>query len=293
MAVTGVGPALAIDGPLPAPPAYNLFTVARPVSEEIGADGQALERWRNGVTLRGYPPALPEGFDPCSTGTFRVKGEGDVAPLPRFLPFTASLAEACTGMGVGPWAEFQARANAALTATEAYALERQLAQGDPIPTNPYLGDSHLTILGGGAVTPQVGLSYLEDAIAATGRAGVIHATPSVAAAWSALGYTVERVGGGNQGGSLRTVGNWTPVIVGYGYVGTDPASGATPAAGQSWAFATGPVVYGRSNELIPVPDTIREATDRELNDVVYRAERDLLAAWDGVLQAGILVDWTP
>lgn len=293
MSITGVGPALAVEGPLPAPPAYNIFTVAQALSANLTPDGDLLERWRNGISLRAYPPGVPTGFDPCSTGTFRTKDEGEPAPISAFLPFTAYVADFCSALGLGPWPEFQARTNAVLTATEAFALERQLAQGDPMNDNPFLGDANMVEVGpGGALNPGAALAYLEQAIAGTGRAGVIHATPAIAAAWSALGYTLERVAGGVAGGSLRTVGNWTPVIVGSGYTGTDPVADDSPGAGWGWAFATGPIVYGRSAELMPVPETEREALDRTNNDVVYRAERDMLVAWDTVLQAGVLVDWS-
>lgn len=292
MSATGVGPAVAVEGPLPAAHAYNLTTVATPVGPVLDGEGVDLERWRNGISLLAYPDALPGGFDPCGSGTFRTKDDGNDNVIADFLPFTGYLPVHCTAFSVGSWAEFQARANAVLTVTEAYALELKLAQGLPITGTPavgrYLADANLAKQAGGAVvSPQAGLAYLENAIGQTGRAGVLHATPAIAAAWSALGYAIER-----QGSGLRTVGNWTPIIVGTGYQGTIPVAGTSPSAGKEWAFATGPVVYGRSNQLIPVPETEREAVDREQNDVVYRAERDLLVAWDSILQAGALIDWT-
>ena len=41
-----------------------------------------------------------------------------------------------------------------------------------------------------------------------------------------------------------------------------------------------------------MPD-ITEVLDRSNNDVTFRAERYVLVEWDTVLQAAVLVDWTP
>ena len=36
---------------------------------------------------------------------------------------------------------------------------------------------------------------------------------------------------------------------------------------------------------------IADVLDRETNDLTYRAERFVVAAWDTALQAGVLIDW--
>ena len=88
---------------------------------------------------------------------------------------------------------------------------------------------------------------------------------------------------------LRSV-NGTPIVSGMGYQDVDTPFLATPAAGQDWAFATGPVqVY-----LGPVvARTPAESIDRSDNVVTYYAERYVVAVWDTVLQSAVLVDWTP
>jgi len=275
--LTNVGAPRVDLGPFPTEHPYSLYTVAKQLEGE---------RWENGVSLLGYPDGLPSGFDPCSEGTFREKDESDTAPYGTFLGFTTWLGLLCSTMGMGSFEEFQARVNAALAAKDHHAAERQLAQGNPLDQNPYFGDTHLSILGGGgALTPGTGLAYLEEAIGATGIAGVLHATPAIASAWSFDGGLYV------EDGRLYT---WlgTPVVVGTGYIGTDPANGSTPAAGQGWAFASGPVVYGRG-PLVELAPTAAETVDREINLVDYRAERDIVVAWDTALQAGVLIDWTP
>jgi hypothetical protein len=277
MSVMAVGPALDIDGPLPQAPLYSLLSVPGVLAE----DGEG--RWMNGVNVDGYPEGTPESWEPCSSGTFRTKVEESTMSRPRFDAFGLYIPIQCSSLSVGPnWEEFAARAEAVLEATESWGVERALAAGVVTSGNPFLGDSNVVVLGGGAVAPQVGLSYLEQAIGETGRQGLIHAPPEVVAAWG-----FDKI---ETGLSLRTV-NGTPVAKGGGYSGVD-ANGSSPAVGQSYAFATGPVkVY--LSEMSLVSDTLRESLDRSNNDVVFRAERYAIAAWDTALQVAVLIDWSP
>lgn len=276
MSVTAVGPALDIDGPLPVAPDYSLLSIPG----VLLGDG---DRWMNGVNVYGYPADVPSTWEPCSTGTDRTKDGTSDQPLPRFDSFGIVVPIACDAMSIGDWRDFAGRAEKVLQATQSYSVEEALSQGVDLSSNPFLGDANLAILAGGAaVTPEVGLAYLEDAIGATGRAGMIHATPSVASSWSWLE---------DQNGVLTTkIG--TPVAVGGGYIGADPVSGASPAAGQSWAFATGPVQV-RLSDVQLVGDDLMSSLDTSNNDVVFRAEKYALAIWDTALQAGVLIDWSP
>lgn len=274
--ITAVGPALDINGPLPVAPPYSLLSVPGVLVE--GGD-----RWMNGVNVYGYPSDSPSTWEPCSTGTFRTKAEGNAPPTPRFDSFGFYVPITCSAMGMGDWREFAERAEVVLDATQSFAIEDALSQGVQLSTNPFFGDANLDILGGGAVTPEVGLRWLEDAIGATGRMGIIHATPATVAAWE-----FEAL---ETGVALRTP-NGTPVASGGGYIGTDPTSGATPAAGQAWAFATGPIRVFLSESSL-VGDDINGTLDTSNNDVTFRAEKYALAIWDTALQAGVLIDWTP
>lgn len=277
MSITAVGPALNLNGPLPAPPLYSLLSIPG----VIVGDGN---RWMNGVNLWGYPSATPSTWEPCSSGTFRIKDEGGEIPTPRFDPFAIYESISCSGMSIGDWESFAGRADIVLQATQSFAVEEALAQGVSLSTNPFFGDASLDILAGGAAqTPTVGLAYLEEAIGATGRGGIIHATPPVVAEW---GFNLLETGD-----YLRTV-NGTPVASGGGYIGADPVSGSSPSAGQSWVFATGPIEV-RLSEVQMVGDDINGTLDTSNNDVTFRAEKYALAVWDTALQAGVLVDWSP
>jgi hypothetical protein len=200
-------------------------------------------------------------------------------PRPRFDSFAIIQAMSCSGLGIGD--DFAQKAERVLDATQSFGVEEALSQGIVGSTNPFLGDGNVTVLGGAAVTPAVGLAHLEQAIGATGRMGMIHATPAVVSSWGESYLDVV-------GGVLRTV-NGTPVASGGGYIGAE-ADGAPAAAGQSWAFASGPVEVRLAAVNV---QPIRETLDRSDNTVVVRAERYALADWDTCLQVAVLIDWTP
>lgn len=275
--ITAIGPAFAVDGPLPVAPPYRLLSVDGVLAGE--------ERWLNGVNVWGYPCGTPANWDPCNDPGEITKDDDSVQPTPRFDAFQAYLPVTCMVTGARIPDDLEARARAALMATASMAVEASLAQGTGVSTNPYFGDTDLDILGGGAVAPDVGLAYLSNAIGATGREGLIHMDPATAA-W--LGFDSLNTDGAN----IYVQGTGMPVAVGDGYIGSDPASGSTPAAGQSWMFATGPVrVYMSEMEL--VGPTVAQSLDRSDNTLTFRAEVGVLAMWDTCLQAGVLVDWSP
>lgn len=272
---TAIGPALNLDGPLPVAPRHRLLALPGVV--------QAAGRELNGVNVWGYPEDTPSLWEPCSEGTFRDKGSDASDSQPRFDSFAAYLPISCSTITAAPEV-FASRAEAVLEATLSFAVEEALSQGVSGSTNPFFGDTNLAQLGGGAVSAQEGLNYLENAIGATGRQGVIHATPGTVSAWNYVNLLQE-------GDVLRTV-NGTPVASGGGYINTDPSgkTGSDPSVGQEWAFATGPVrVYLGEAQTVEVAEYI----DREDNLITYRAERFVLAMWDTALQSGVLIDWTP
>lgn len=273
MSVIAVGPALDLDGPLPVAPPHSLLSIPGVIRD----DG---DRWLNGVNIDSYPCDTPTLWDPCSTGTYRTKDESVEMPRPRFDSFAVIQALSCSSLGMGDPDAFARKAENVLDATQSFGIEEALSQGVTGSTNPFLGDVNVTVLGGGAVTPDVGLAWLENAIGETGRMGMIHASPAVVSAW---GDDLDLVDG-----ALRTV-NGTPVASGGGYIAAE-ANGSAPAGGQSYAFASGPVeVRLASVSIQPIYETL----DRSDNTVVYRAERYALAEWDTCLQVAVLIDWTP
>jgi len=277
---TAVGPALSLDGPLPVAPEYSLL-------KTLDALGylRVGDREFNGVNVWGYPVETPELWEPCLDGTFRQKEDESTWDQPRFDGLVAYLPITCSTITAAPQ-EFARRAEAALDATISFAVEEALAKGATSSNNPFLGDTNLTQLGGGAVLPQAGLNYLENAIGATGRRGMIIASPGTVSAWNFVNLITD---GGE--GYIETA-NGTPVVSAGGIINTDPVgkTGSDPSVGQEWAFATGPVLVYLQDAMELRPS---EYVDRENNIITYRAERYVLPLWDTSLQSGVLIDWTP
>jgi len=277
---TGIGPALDLDGPLPVVPPYSLL-------EAPGVRREVQGRELNGVNVWGYPVDTPSLWDPCGLeGTFRTKESESDWDQPRFDGLVAYFPISCSTITAAP-EEFAARAERALDATFSFAVAQALSRGTLGSTNPYFGDTNLTQLGGGTVTAQVGLNYLENAIGETGRAGMIHATPGIVSAWNFVDLVTRA-----EGADFLRTANGTLVVSDGGYIGVDPTgkTGSTPASGLEWAFATGPVEVYTAPGPRPMP---KEYIDRESNVITYRAEEYFLALWDTSLQSGVLIDWTP
>jgi hypothetical protein len=279
MSQVTIGPPRVIDGPLPVPPRYSLLVNATIVDD--------LDyHWMAGAAVYPYPDLEDGGaHNACASGTEREKIEGGTIPIPEFGAFTVYVAETCTARGIGDDQAFQDRAVIGLKGLEAALVEHEFATGDAMPGNPYLADSNVDVLTGSPMAPVEALAELENAIAGTGKMGVIHTDPGTATAWASA-CTVER-----EGAYLRAIATGTPIVVGYGYVGIAPDGEAAPAATGGWAWATGPVQIRRSG-IEMLPGSLAQALDRQNNVVTYRAERHYLVDWDTELQAAVLVDRT-
>lgn len=281
MSTTAVGITLDLEGPLPVARRHSLLATPGVVK----TDGN--DRWTNGVTVAGYPDGLPVRWEPCSTGTFRTKSEtvGDTFPGSLFDPIAVYFPVSCSTHGMGDSAvqKLIDRVEEVLDATLSFGVEASLVGGTTLSVNPFLGDSNMTALAAGAaVNAQAGLGYLENAIGQlTGRQGMIHATPAIGAAWG--------LGAGLYDTEATVTSNGTPVVLGAGYIGVQPTGHTAPSAGKDWAFATGPVEVRMESENRA---EAVESIDRELNDIVIRAERWVLPEWDTALQVGVLIDWT-
>lgn len=275
MAVAVCAPLQTLNGPRPVAPRYGLVQAAGVVP-----DGD--EHWLNGAAIRPYPVSPVAAWDPLSLASGpNVKDEGETPPAPEFQAYALYLPETCTARGVGPLEEFRARATTAFAAREGGAVEHEFWTGSLIPANPHLMDGNATVLAVASTSPTNGLAMLEQAIADTQQAGMIHATPATVTAW--VGALLLQRNGANLETMLGTT-----VVPGVGYPGTGPGTGALSAT-EDWAFATGMVEVRRTEPFL-VPDGIEQALLRSMNDVTYRAERYVLTTWDTTLQAGVIID---
>lgn len=286
MSVTAVGPAVALDGPLPVAPSQSLLnTPGVVVNPESFTD-----RVFNGANVWMYPMGCAELWEPCLDGTFRVKEEASAQITQRFDSFVVYKPVTCSTFGFGGNSidELADRSRAVLDATLSAAVERALAEGVADSSNAFFGDANVHVLNSGtAVSPRVGVSFLEEAIGLTCRSGLIHMTPA-----SVAGLPAPI----REGVTLATA-NGTPIASGMGYQDIDTAALASPAAHQDWAFATGGVKVYLGPAQITTP---KESIDREINQVTFRAEMYVLAVWDGIdtdmadptlSAAAVLVDW--
>ena len=283
MSVTAIGPAVALDGPLPvAPPQSLLNTPGIVVAEDA-------TRVLNGANVWMYPSGCASLWEPCSTGTFRVKDDASTQITQRFDSFVVYKSITCSTIGLDNMMleDLARRAERVLDATLSAGVEKALANGVTGSSNPFFGDANVQVLNSGtAVSPRVGVSFLEEAIGLNCRQGLLHLTPAIVAGLPAPL---------REGTTLATA-NGTPIASGMGYQGIDTAALASPAVKQDWAFATlGVQVY-----LGPVVMTTpKESVDRTINEVTFRAEKYVLAVWDGIdsdgsslAAAAVLVDWS-
>lgn len=282
------GAAYPVDAPPLEAARHGLLDTARIVPE-------ANEYWENGVVIWPYPRDLPQSYDQCATGSQAgAKTSGTVITDPNanltFGAFTLFEAATCTSRVVGNIdEEFRRRVSVALAARESWGVEVEFETGFRIPANTFLAAAGATQASGDdlAKTPRVGLAYLERAIANTGNAGMIHATPEIVTVWASQGHVFE-----DDDQKLYTKTKHTPVVAGSGYKGTAPATRTASTATVQCAYAT-PAVDIRRSEMFVNPPTLAEALNRSDNSIVYRAERYYAYDYDPLLlRAYVRIDWT-
>jgi len=276
----GYGPHAVVNGPVPQAPRVGLLRAATIVPTDD-------DYWINGIQVWPYPSGESVGsFDPCGTGSpAPSKGAGEAPDTAEFWTQTIYAPMSCTARSLHDQDDYVNRATAVLIANEGAQVEDQFWSGSAQPLSPHLTDANATVLNAGAVTDVFnGLALLEEAIAATGRAGMIHAPWPLVSVWSA-NYQVFR-----EGNQIVTI-TGTIVVPGAGYDGSGPAGETQPTGTESWAFATGLVEIRRSDPFV-IPSQISQAITMSpnRNDITYRAERYVVADWDRELQAGVLID---
>lgn len=284
MSTMTFGPPIVLDdGHRPVAPPHSLLKTPG-VLKDIPD-----EHWLSGATVYPYPDELPQTFDPCSTGTFREKAEGSGVTSESFAAFVVYLPITCSSISIGDPEEFMNRAEIAMDAVESFAVEQQLSQGVAIATNPFFAMAGVALpAGAGAVSPATALAWLEEAIGATGKQGMIHTTPGPISHW--FGNRRESLSAVLEENLALVTANGNRVVSGGGYAGATPSGGGAAAGGQSWAYATGPVEVRHS--AVQIPD-ISEVLDRSINEVTFRAERYVLATWTADPHAAVLIDWSP
>lgn len=292
------GPPWRVDGPPPIRPPYGLLQTAESPAAGVriitDVDAGGIERWVNGVAVYPYPIDVGDVYDACATGTDHVdKDFGKTIPAPTFAAFTAHLPITCSTVRVWDDDEFKSRAVLTFTALESFIVAREFMSGNRMINNPHLSDGNGSYPNGSTVTNAMnGLALLEQVIAASGRLGLIHASPQF------VSVLREKFAVDNKTGVLRTI-NGNVVIPDFGYgAGFAPNNRVAATGTQEWIYCSGPVDI-RRGEIFTMPEELSQAVDRgesagatngRANSVTWRAERDYVATWDTSVQGGVLVD---
>lgn len=240
--------------------------------------------WNNNVILasQGTNEVQSLSVNGATAGTFTVTFAGVTSAAIAFNATAATVQaalEAMASIGAGNVTVTGGPANTAtpLTVTFVGSLgNRNVSQatingagltGGAITnttTTPGVsggGANTVTLNGGAAATMYRALGLLEDALGdfAAGALGCLHMTRE------ALATAVNQQQILRDGDSLLThLGN--RVVADAGYTGTSPA-GATPAATDSWVYATLRPVVLLSGPDIPVGEPASGSVDRDTNTV--------------------------
>jgi hypothetical protein len=237
-----------------------------------------------------YPAGCSELWEPCSDGTYRIKDDASIQITARFDSFVVYKSITCSvfGMDDNSLRDLARRAQVVLNATMSAGVERALAEGVDGSSNPFFGDANVQVLNSGtAVSPRVGVSFLEEALGANCRQGLLHLTPAVVAGLPAPL---------REGPTLATA-NGTPIVSGMGYQDITTTDLTSPDDTEDWVFGTLGVNVYLGPVKIPTP---KQAVQRDINLVTFIAEANVLAVWDGfngdtgdpqLAAAAVLVDW--
>jgi hypothetical protein len=300
--------------PDPVTPRVSLLSSAAPMQTVGDSAWQANvdARWPLGVAFLPHTSFQAETVDICDGSTANAQYPGGLSDLfpeqveTDYVPFQIEHGENVSTFGYEAFPYVQ-RAYAGLEAKTASAAEYEfwtgtLSQAKGYP-NHYLAMNRTTDTptagpvidltpSGGAVNPRRALGMLEQALSnagtaapsgaqavvnvstgqamGAGRYGMIHCLPEMLANW--------------YGGILHTDGRHlttdfgTLIVPGSGYPGTGPG-GITPAAGQSWLFATS-LVYFRVGDPYLADPNFMDHIRRSDNTVLVKAQREVLLYWD-------------
>jgi hypothetical protein len=301
-----VATGILIDAPAPRPPLYTLIGAA----EVVPLDEP--EHDVMGVQVRGYPCDVSHAWDWLNhTGNKVVAG---AQANPSFRGVTIYMVDTCNTRGVSPDV-FRQRAADLFAAVEAYGVEREFwtgeilnAGGAPSGTPslvseiPVPGATDATVFpAANAVQTLIeGVALLEAAIAATGRRGMIHMSPTAFTHLVRSGTGVVSQARQNPAQLQTMLG--TILVPGYGYqkaatvfegsTPVAPVGHPLPTGTQEWMFATGLVQIRRGPEIeiTPAPDQLDQAIDRVNNLLTYEVSRPYVWDWDACFKAAVLVD---
>lgn len=259
---------------------YGLFEVATVV------DSPDIDHWRNGIAW------TPDPCDPALGWT-----EDCPRPaIPATKDFNFGGAASATATGFTVYSTYQcnplsrdvadamARAERRLEISEEYTTEWIFSGRAALGNAPTVANASAVDLTptSGAVNTLAGVSVLEDHIAREGFGhGIIHAQRGLVPALC-NGNLVR-----HAGDRLLTCLD-TPVAAGAGYQLQGP-DGTDAPAGESWMYATSPVLVLRGPLHRYPADDPAQGFNHRTNDLRALVERDYVILHDGCVNAAVRV----
>lgn len=275
------------------PPAFTPLRFGLLSAAQIVDDPD--DHWQLGTLTQMDPCVTPQAVTggPCSSSGITKTPTSDGAPQSAAQPFTVYAWLDCAPIGQGnDLADLRARTTRMLTNGEGRAVEGvfwtgqasngvvypHLAADEQVMADP-MGDavtvelqSEATVVSGSPVTLVEGLALLEGELSKCyGGEGVIHIPAGAVAHLSNQGVIRQ------QGPQLRTM--LGSIVAAYASGDREGPTGADPAAGQAWIYATGAVV-GRRSAIKDTGRVTGEIIGRADNSTVYLAERTYVLDWD-------------
>lgn len=213
-------------------------------------------------------------LDNCPPATAFTKPEERNLQFPHADPFVALGSFHCSPIG-RPAAEAFEIARRRLLAWEQRQVEKALWTG--VASNgliqpsfalgsTYTGVTPIDVSPTGALDPVAAIALIEERLGdLVACGGTIHIPYGLAAFLTNHRLLI------NNGNDQYFSPTGFRIVAGHGYPGSGPGNVAA-AAGETWIFATGPLVGARGN-VIMVPDEIPQAINRNINNITVRAER--------------------
>jgi hypothetical protein len=303
--VTGYNARQIVAPPTWAPSPYGLLSAVdlRPAADM---------HWQMGVTWEDVCGGAGTTVVDCATSAPVITGSGMIpakqATTSRSFwgatPFTVFVEIDCSPIDF--YDQRDTIINTAMDRYESYAVERAFWTGFALDRNGSGGVANAVLphlASNGTITEQMGgtptksVTLQQTATVVTGVAlnvldamgalegalagclngtGTIHIPQALA---PTMALVLQRTG------SRLTTPNGNTVALGAGYPGTSPA-GATPALGQAWMYATGPIFAYRSTPKI-VGDP-SQTIDRSTNTMKVIIERTYVMGYDCCLFAQLV-----
>lgn len=252
------------------PPKYGLLSSIDPISPSDPHWMASGIEWEDFIC----GPAIDAFIDQCPPATGYTKPADRSQQFCHAEPFVVVGSYDCGPVGRPAGEAFEVARQRLLT-WESYRVENVLwtgitQDGEGVSPSFAFGNEDCEIVAedlspAGAIDPVSAVALLEAALGEQVSCGGTLHIPYGLMAYLAANHLLIK-----DGDELYSPTGFK-IVAGHGYPGSGPDNTAADA-GETWIFATGPMIIARSNVMM-VPDTIGESVDRLINNVTVRAER--------------------